>query len=529
MSAPSAPDGAHYGVSSVKWYCDTTSRYMGSSDTFISGNQYSLYLQISAEAGYCFSADAALYVNGDNGDIDEYYSGVISVNTVGIWTVPDYPVGSLGSDITAINVLGSVTPYAGKTPEDIISTLSVPGGAEYSVLGGNWYYISDEEEFWVMPPQEEFEAGKRYVLIVYVQANEGHCFNASTEVMINGSSDLIDFSATEIEASEVTEGMDYRIQTLPFTVGTPVTEVAVTGYQTPKIGQTVADNIINITVSDNCTVWNVGWTSDTTGDTLGDDDIFEEGAVYYMYFNLDAADGYAFDTDNLPAITINGDTYLLDDTFTRFNDTHLVFFTINVEPTEDTGKEMIYEVELNGFEKPKAGQTFGELKAALTVPEGAHYTLTEVACYSHADDEFMDDDDVYEAGNNYFFSFMFAPDEGYDFDVDAGLPIPYLNGGSDLIYDFMTSFYIDDDGGFLFGFGTVYLEVEAPEINYGDVNNDGKIDGKDLIRLRKYLVGADVEIFPGADVNGDGEINGKDLIRLRKYLLTEDASLLGPQ
>ncbi len=64
---------------------------------------------------------------------------------------------------------------------------------------------------------------------------------------------------------------------------------------------------------------------------------------------------------------------------------------------------------------------------------------------------------------------------------------------------------------------------------YGDVNGDDDVNGKDLVRLRKYLLGADVEIFPGADVNGDGDVNGKDLIRLRKYLLTEDASILGPE
>ena len=64
---------------------------------------------------------------------------------------------------------------------------------------------------------------------------------------------------------------------------------------------------------------------------------------------------------------------------------------------------------------------------------------------------------------------------------------------------------------------------------YGDVNGDGNINGKDVIRLRKYLASYDpesgtseVEITAGADCNGDGEIAGKDLIRLRKYLLNYD-------
>ena len=57
---------------------------------------------------------------------------------------------------------------------------------------------------------------------------------------------------------------------------------------------------------------------------------------------------------------------------------------------------------------------------------------------------------------------------------------------------------------------------------YGDVNADSIIDGRDLIRLRKYLseVNAEepaVNVGSGADVNGDGAIDGKDLIRLRKY------------
>ncbi len=77
----------------------------------------------------------------------------------------------------------------------------------------------------------------------------------------------------------------------------------------------------------------------------------------------------------------------------------------------------------------------------------------------------------------------------------------------------------------------VTYEDEAEVVNfmYGDINGDGVVNGKDLIRLRKYLVGSDVELSGGADCNGDGTVNGKDLIRLRKYLVSEDVSLLGPQ
>ena len=57
------------------------------------------------------------------------------------------------------------------------------------------------------------------------------------------------------------------------------------------------------------------------------------------------------------------------------------------------------------------------------------------------------------------------------------------------------------------------------------MNGDNVIDGRDLIRLRKYLANLNeetgestVEITAGADCTGDGIVDGRDLIRLRKYL-----------
>ena len=77
---------------------------------------------------------------------------------------------------------------------------------------------------------------------------------------------------------------------------------------------------------------------------------------------------------------------------------------------------------------------------------------------------------------------------------------------------------------------------------YGDVNGDGKINGRDVVKLAKYLAAYDeltgtssVTVSPGADVNGDGRIDGRDLVKLRKYLANYDESTgqssvkLGPE
>lgn len=61
--------------------------------------------------------------------------------------------------------------------------------------------------------------------------------------------------------------------------------------------------------------------------------------------------------------------------------------------------------------------------------------------------------------------------------------------------------------------------VTASSVYYGDVNDDGKIDSKDVLMLRKYL--AKWTVTPNeenADVNADGKIDSKDVLLLRKFL-----------
>lgn len=60
----------------------------------------------------------------------------------------------------------------------------------------------------------------------------------------------------------------------------------------------------------------------------------------------------------------------------------------------------------------------------------------------------------------------------------------------------------------------------------GDINGDGKVNNKDIIRLFQYLSGWDVEVVtPVLDVNGDGEVNSKDATRLLQYLSGVDVEI----
>lgn len=60
----------------------------------------------------------------------------------------------------------------------------------------------------------------------------------------------------------------------------------------------------------------------------------------------------------------------------------------------------------------------------------------------------------------------------------------------------------------------------------GDANGDGEVDILDLIRLRKYLVGAEPKIVEGnTDVNADTAVDILDLVRMRKYFAQQNVIL----
>lgn len=57
-------------------------------------------------------------------------------------------------------------------------------------------------------------------------------------------------------------------------------------------------------------------------------------------------------------------------------------------------------------------------------------------------------------------------------------------------------------------------------VNSGDVNEDGAFNGKDVLQLRKYIIGLTSDINENAgDINSDYKLNGKDVLQMRKLIV----------
>ena len=70
-----------------------------------------------------------------------------------------------------------------------------------------------------------------------------------------------------------------------------------------------------------------------------------------------------------------------------------------------------------------------------------------------------------------------------------------------------------------FSIYALYNEVEIPEPQYlpGDIDGDGEVNNKDVIRLFRYVSG-DLTVYevvePALDVNEDGKVNNRDVTTL---------------
>ena len=98
--------------------------------------------------------------------------------------------------------------------------------------------------------------------------------------------------------------------------------------------------------------------------------------------------------------------------------------------------------------------------------------------------------------------------------TDKALPIEY-----DITLSNIEAYTITDDH-IIFDsvHGTIQNFIIEPDFTIGDVTGDSIVNGKDLLRLAKYLAGWNVEINEyAADVTGDAKVSSTDLLHLAKY------------
>ena len=157
---------------------------------------------------------------------------------------------------------------------------------------------------------------------------------------------------------------------------------------------------------------------------------------------------------------------------------------------------------------------------AYTLPDDCHFTATMNGWWDVLNSCILADDDVFAADGLYAACWNFVADEGYAFADDAVITVNGSADNADTEHAF-----IDVSGEkplFILSAKAVFVEASTDSSGdklLGDANNDGDINMKDVLALRKQLAGMSSEInLINADCNGDGDVNMKDVLMLRKFL-----------
>lgn len=187
--------------------------------------------------------------------------------------------------------------------------------------------------------------------------------------------------------------------------------------------------------------------------------------------------------------------------------------------------------------------------AGSSIREIEQYSGTKITASELADPSFLSGKAKLDTDNYWNVKYempclkAFEPDT-YTIKIDTG------NEETDIAYDFVEGTKVtgvvlpelsnDENREFLGWEGSIPSRMPSGNVTItakwkvleelpGDIERDGEVNVKDLVKLTKYLAGFDVTMTDTdkklADVNGDGVIDSRDAVKLARYIAGKEINL----
>ncbi len=372
---PEFPDGSHYYSKNyqpgnsyyqngVHWRDETANKSLmpGKGDVFEAGHRYTVIIELWAEAGYELTGATHPIVNGQHAD------GLMT--NLGYYKLT-YTFTSVKDPLIDYVSVKLDAPNAGKRPD---YTAEFPVGALYysgtysSEIYKNdvmWSDVTDGATYF-NKDSGVFEAGRRYMVTLYLTPQEGCRFSDSTEVTVNG------MSPDSVSVTGL--GQLYVYYTFPPIE--EITSVSVT-LDAPAIGERPDytpefPDGAHYYASDY-----IRWIDVTDGYSPLDpeSEVFLAGHTYRVDFNLKADDGYGFSDDT--TAMLNG---LVAESY-KYVSEFGIKYTFPALMSLDgsvSGNSLTYSVSgaPSGAKLIAARYDGGKMTDVQTVPDPASGTLT---------------------------------------------------------------------------------------------------------------------------------------------------------
>ncbi len=270
------------------WYNNDTASE--TDETFKDGNEYKLCVGIYRQSGYDFLYDKYKIFDGTatfNGE-DAAYAFASGENQEGMYLEsPAFIAQTV--PITEIEVTGMQTPAAGASTDTSNVKVTTEHGDVVTVHKSYWYNTSTGS-----PTDKTFINGDEYYLSVYIYPKTGYKYayndfgKFTGTATFNGEDAEYAFESGDYEGAMYLEGPHFRAQTIP------ITEIEVTGIQTPEVGESTDTSNVKVTTEhgDTVTIHKAYWYNNSTGSST--DEAFKDGDEYYLTVYIYPMTGYEY-------------------------------------------------------------------------------------------------------------------------------------------------------------------------------------------------------------------------------------------